>query len=136
MSADSADQRDDRVDRVECTQETLDDVGAVAVLAQPVLGATRDHLDLVLDVDAQRLAQVQQARHTVDECEHVDREVRLHRRVLVELVQHHLRVRIALELHDESYRVTGRFVAHTRMPSILRSLTSSAIFVPMTSTDV
>ena len=52
----------------------------------------------MLDVDLERRLQVEQPRHAVDQRQHVHREVRLHRRVLVELVQHDLRVGVALEL--------------------------------------
>ena len=92
----TADQRDDRVDHVERLEQTLEDVRAVAGLVQPVLAAPGDDLDLVADVHLERLAQVEDARHAVDERDLVRGEVRLHRRVLVELVQHDLRVRVAL----------------------------------------
>ncbi len=108
----TADQGDDRVDHVERAQQAFDDVRAVARLAQAVLAPAGDDLDLVRDVDAQRLLQVEQPRHTVDERQDVRREVRLHRRVLVELVQHDLGVRIALQVDDEPHRVAGRRVAH------------------------
>ena len=62
------------------------------------------------DVHLERLAQVEHARHTVDERDLVRGEVRLHRRVLVELVQHHLRVRVALEVDDETDGVARRQV--------------------------
>ena len=68
-------------------------------------------LDLVRDVHLERLAQVEQPRHAVDERDHVRGEVRLHRRVLVELVQHDLRVGVALEVDDEPDGVAGREVA-------------------------
>ena len=85
-----ADQRDDLVDGVERAQQPLDDVGPITVLADPVLSAPGDDDHLVFDVHPQRLAQVEQARHAVDERQQVHREVRLHRRVLIELVQHDL----------------------------------------------
>ncbi len=50
-------------------------------------------------------------RHVVDQRQHVHREVGLHRRVLVEQVEHDLRVRVALQLDDEARRVAGRLVA-------------------------
>ena len=81
-------------------------------LLQPVLAAPRDHLDLMRDVDLERPTQVEQPRHAVDERDHVGREVRLHRRVLVELVEHDLRVGVALEVDDEPDRVAGREVGH------------------------
>ena len=107
----AADQRDDRVDHVERLQQTLEDVRAVARLVEPVLAAPGDDLDLVRDVHLERLRRFEQARHAVDERDHVRREVRLHRRVLVELVEHDLRVRVALQVDDEPDRVAGREVA-------------------------
>ena len=107
----AADEGDDRVDHVEGADEALDDVGAVLGLAQPVLRPPGDDLDLVLDVDLDRLGQVEQPRDAVDEREHVHGEARLHRRVLVELVQHDLGVGVALQLDDEAVRDTRRLVA-------------------------
>ncbi len=57
--------------------------------------------------------EVEQAGHAVDQREHVHREARLHRGVLVELVEHHLRVRVALEVDDETDAAGARRrVAH------------------------
>ncbi len=108
----STDQRDDRVDHVERLEQTLEDVRPVAGLVQPVLTAPGDDLDLVPDVFLEGHAQIEQARHAVDERHHVRREVALHRRVFVELVEHDLRVRVALEVDDEPDRVAGREVFH------------------------
>jgi hypothetical protein len=85
-------------------------VRTVARLHQPVLAAPRDDFDLMRDVHLERLAQVEQARHAVDERNHVRGEVRLHGRVLVELVEHHLRVRVALQVDHQADRVAGREV--------------------------
>ena len=103
----AADQRDDRVDHVERLEQTLEDVRAIARLLQAVLAAPGDDFDLVRDVHLERAPQVEHARHAVDERDHVRGEVRLHRRVLVELVEHHLRVRVALEVDHEPDRVAG-----------------------------
>ena len=132
----AADQRDDRVDHVERLQQAFEDVRAITRLAEPVLAAPRDDLDLMATYTSQRLHEVEQPRHTVDQREHVRGEVRLHRRVLVELVEHDLRVRVALELDDEPRVSPADSLRTSRMPSMRRSLTSSAIFVPMTSTEV
>ena len=65
-------------------------------------------LALVVDVVAEHLAQRQRARHVVDQRDHVDAERRLQRRVLVELVEHDLRDRVALELdHDPHAAAVG-----------------------------
>ena len=106
------DQRDDGVDHVERLHQAFDDVLAVPRLAQPVLGAPADDLHLVGDVDLDRGRQVEEARRAVDQRQHVHREAGLHRRVLVELVQHDLRVGVALELDHEAHGVTRRLVAH------------------------
>ena len=108
----AADQGDDGVDHVERLHQALDDVLALLRLAETELGAPLDDLLLVLDVDRERRLEVEQLRHVVDQRQHVHREVGLHRRVLVEQVQHDLRVGVALELDDEARGVARRLVAH------------------------
>ena len=71
--------------------------------SQLVLGAPGDDLLLVEDVVADHLAQVERARHAVRERDHVDAERLLQRRVLVELVEHDLRDRVALQLDHEPH---------------------------------
>jgi hypothetical protein len=89
-------------------QVALEHVHALFGLAQLVLGPPHDHLALVIDVVLDDLAQRQRARDVVDERDHVDTEGRLHRRVLVELVQDDFRDRSALELdHDTHALVAG-----------------------------
>ena len=111
-----ADQRDDLVDGVQRDQQALDDVGAVARLAQPVGGAPFDDLDLVGDVVAQRLVQRQRARHAVDQREAVDAEGVLQLGVLVQLVEHDLGVGVALELDDDAHALAGGLVAQVGDP--------------------
>ena len=86
-SSDAADEGDDLVDDVEGLEQALDDVGPVLRLLQPELGPAADDLDLVVDVGLQRLHQVERAGDAVDERHRVHREVRLQRRVLVEVVE-------------------------------------------------
>ena len=105
------DELDDRVDHVEGAYEPLDDVLAFTRLVDPVLRTPRHHFHLVRDVHQHRLRQVQQLWDPVDERQHVHREARLHRRVLVELVQDDLRIGVAAQLDHEASRVTGRLVA-------------------------
>jgi hypothetical protein len=59
----------------------------------------------VIDIVADQLAQRQRPRHVVDQRDHVDAEGGLHRRVLVELVEHHLGDRVALELDHDPHPV-------------------------------
>ena len=107
----AADQRDHLVEVVERDEVALEDVGALLGLAQLVLRPPHDDVALVIDVVADHLAQRERARHVVDERDHVHAERRLHRRVLVELVQHHLRDRVALELDHDPHPVAVGLVA-------------------------
>ena len=74
------------------------------------LGPAADDLDLVLDVGLQRLHEVERAGDAVDEGHRVDREVRLQRRVLVEVVEDDERRRVLLQLDDEAGLALGRLV--------------------------
>src|SRR5581483_3738643 len=98
----AADQRDHVVDDVERLQQTFADVRLLLRLVEAVLRPAADDLHLVRDVDLERLLEVQRARHAVDERDHVDGEVRLQRRVLVEVVEHDERGRVTLELDHET----------------------------------
>ena len=59
----------------------------------------------------QRVGEVERARHAVDQRQHVHAEARLHRRVLVEVVQRDERVGVLLQLDDELRVALGRLVA-------------------------
>ena len=101
----AADELDDRVEVVERDEQALEDVGARLLLGQLELRAADDDLALVGDVGAEDLAQRQRPRDAVDQGDGVDPEGRLHRRVLVEVVQHDLGQRVALELDDQAHAV-------------------------------
>ena len=106
-----ADQVDDRVEVVERDQQALEDVHARLEDAELVLRAPDDDLALMAHVGVDDLAQRERLRDAVDERDRVHAERRLHRRVLVELVQHHLRQHVALELDHEAHAVAVRLVA-------------------------
>ena len=123
-----ADHLDDRVEVLERDQQALEDVPARLLLGELVLGAPDDHFALVVDVVADHLAQVQRARHAVDERDHVHPERRLHRRVLVELVEHDLGDRVALELDHEAHPALVALVAQVGDLGDLLVVARSAIF--------
>ena len=106
----AADQGDHLVEVIERDQLTLEDVLARLQLAQLELRAAHDHLALMLDVVVDDRAQRKRARHVVHERHRVDAERRLHRGVLVELVQHHLRDHAALELDHDPHALAVRLV--------------------------
>ena len=104
----AADEGDDRVEVVERDQQAFEDVGAGLGLAELVLGAANDDVALVVDVVVDQLLEPERARHAVDQGDHVHAERVLHRRVLVELVQHdRRRIAAALELDDQAHARSG-----------------------------
>ena len=100
-----ADELDDLVDVDDRDEQALDEVQAVLALAQPVLGAAAHDLDAEVDVDAQQLLEAQRARLAVDERDVVDAEGVLHRRQLVQLLEHGVGVEAVLDLDDQAQAV-------------------------------
>ena len=96
-----ADDRDDLVDVVERDDVALQDMRALLGFLQLVARAAHDDVLLVEDVVMQHLLERHDARDAVDERQHDDAEADLQLGVLVELVQHHLRDGVALELDDD-----------------------------------
>ena len=109
-----ADELDDRVEVVERDEEALEDVGAGLALGELVLRAADDDLALVLDVVLEDLAQRERLRHALDERDRVHAERRLHRRVLVEQVEHDARVGVALALDDQPHAAAVGVVVDVR----------------------
>ena len=88
----------------------------------------------VLDVVLEHFLERHDLRHELarvrigHERQHDHAERRLHRRVLVQLVEHHARNRIALELdHDRACRPCRTRRADREIPSSFLSVTSSAM---------
>ncbi len=97
------DQRDDLVERVERLDQAAQDVGPLVGLAQPVGGPADDDVQLVHHVQPDQLVDAQRARDAVDDRQHVRAEAGLQLGVLVEVVQHHLRHGVALDLDDDAH---------------------------------
>ena len=86
-------------------------------LAQPQLGAPLDDVDLVADPVVNETVDRQGTRHPVHQRQHIRRKRVLQLRALIEVIQHHLRHRVALEHnHDARTRTAGSFVADIRDP--------------------
>ena len=71
--------------------------------AQPVLGASLNHFNLVSDPVRQERFETQSPRNTVNQRQHVCTEVVLQLGVLVQLVQHNLCHSIALEFNNQAH---------------------------------
>ena len=97
-----ADDGDDPVDVDDGGEQPLDQVGALAALAQAEAGAPGDHRQAVAHEDLQQLAQPQGARPAVDQAHVVDAEGVLQGRVPVELGQDRLGVVAVLDPDDQA----------------------------------
>ena len=106
-----ADRLDDRVEVVEGDLEALEDVGPGAGLAEVELGPPPDDLAAVVDVVLEDALERQRLGLAVDERQHVHVERELHRGVLEQVVQHLVRVRVALDLDVDPHAVAVGLVA-------------------------
>ena len=107
----SADQRDHFVEMVESDAQAFQNMRAGFRFLQIVFSAAANNFDLVLQIMMQHIAQIEHLRLAVHERQHIDAEIRLHRRMLVQIVQHDIRVDIAAKLDDDAHAVAVGFVA-------------------------
>ena len=84
---------------------------ALARLAQQVDGAALHDVDAMVDEDADGFSEAELARLAVDHGQEDHGEAFLQLGVLVELVEHDLRLRAALEADDEAHAVAIALVA-------------------------
>ena len=78
-------------------------MGALFLLVQAELCPSNNDLNLVGDIQRHHLVNAQRTRHTVDDGEHVRTEAGLQLGVFVQVVQHHTRYGVALELDDDTH---------------------------------
>src|SRR5690606_4045029 len=105
---------DHGVEVVERDQVALEHVRALAGLGEVVLRAAPHHAGAVLEEEPEHLAHRQQARRAVDDHHVVDRERGLELRVLVEPVQHRLRLHAPFQLEDDAHPLPVGLVAQGR----------------------
>ena len=106
-----ADRLDDRVEVVEGDLEAFEDVRPGAGLAEVELGPPADDLAPMVDVVLEHRLERQRLGLAVDQGEHVHVERELHRGVLEQVVQHLVRVGVALDLDVDAHPVAIRLVA-------------------------
>ena len=107
----AADDRNHMVQVVQRLLVALQNVRPVLGLLQQERRAPADHIDAVVDEVLQRLHQSHLARLAVHHGQEDHAEAFLHLGVLVELVQHNLRLRAALQLHHDPHSVAVALVA-------------------------
>ena len=110
----AADDLDHLVDVVDGDLEALEDVLPGLRGIEVELGPPDDDLVAVLDVVLEQLLEVHHLRRALVERQHDHAEGGLHRGVLVELVQHHVGDRVALEVDDDPHAVLVGLVVHAR----------------------
>ena len=106
-----ADEADDLVDIGDGDGEADLQMRAVARLGEAELGAPRDDLFAEIDEGAQHVLQRQHFRPAAVQRDHVDARSSIAARVALELVQHHVGHRVALQLDDDAHAVAIGFVA-------------------------
>ena len=109
-----ADRRDDGIEVVEGNRQALQDVGARLCLLEVVARAPRDDIFLMHDVVVQDFLEVQDFRLAVDERQHDDAEAVLQLRVLVELIEDDVRVRVAAQVDDDAHAAAVRLIVERR----------------------
>ena len=107
----AADERDQLVDVVERFDETFEDVRALLGFAQVEARAADDDLFAMLDEMAEHRREVHDLRLVVDDGQENDAERGLHLRVAIQIVQHDLGDRVALQLDDDAHSFAVGFVA-------------------------
>jgi hypothetical protein len=102
------DDGDDFVDVGQRDGEAFEDMPAIARLAQVEHRAARDHLAAMAQERIEELPEIEELRLAVEERDHVHAERFLHRRELVEIVEHDLGHFAALQLDDGAHaRLVG-----------------------------
>ncbi len=100
-----SDQRDHLVDIGDGDGKTDQDMGAVARLAQQELGAAPHNLLAEVGEGVNHVLEIELLGTPADQRHHVAAERRLQRREAVELVQHDVRHRLALQLDHDAHAV-------------------------------
>ena len=104
--------RDHVVEVIERDPVAFQNVLAVFRLLQQERRTPAHHVNAVIDEVLDRLHQAHLLRLVVDDGQEDHAEARLHVRVLVELVEHDLRFRAALQFDHDAHAVAIGFVAH------------------------
>ena len=107
----SANELDHLVDIADGDGEPDQHMGAIARLAEQILGAPGDHLLAERDEGGEQILEIHHQRAAALERDHIGAEGRLQRRVAVELVEHDVGHGVALELDDDAIAVAVGLVA-------------------------
>ena len=96
---------------VEADLESLEDVGPFLGALEVESRAPQDHVAAVVDEELQRLLQAQHHGAAVDDRQHDHAERLLQRRVLVEVVEDGVDLRLALQLDHDPHAIAVGLVA-------------------------
>ena len=112
---------------IERGQVAFENVFAVFGFREQVGGAAADYIDAVIDEVLDGLHQAHFLGLVVHHRQQDHAEAFLHLGVLEELVEHELRLAVALELDDNAHAVAIAFVADIGNVSTILSFTSCAM---------
>src|SRR5262249_25981981 len=107
--------RDDLVQRRDGDELTFEHVAASLGLAHQKLGPPADHLKPMAEEFLHQLLDVKGPRPAVDESQKDNACRLLQWRKLIELVEHQMRIGVALEVHDNAHRLavaSAGLIAH------------------------
>src|SRR4051794_906541 len=130
-----ADERDQFVDDVERFDQTFEDVGAFLRFAKIETSPADDDLFAMLDEVVEQRREVHDLRLVVDDGQEDDAERGLHLGVAIQIAQHDLGDRIALQFDDDAHSFAVGFVAkigntfNALVVNELRDLLEQALFV-------
>ena len=102
---------DDFIDVVERDEETLQDVRFGSGLVEFILASSGDDFFLMLQVIVEDLLQVQDARMSVNQCQHDGTEIHLHLGMLEEIIQHDVRADVGTQLDSDAHAAAIGFIA-------------------------
>ena len=106
-----ADKLNHRIEVFHCYCQTDQSMGAVAGFVQFVDRAPTDNLFTELDESGDNIFQIHHHRPTGVNRQHIHAEARLQRRVFVQLVQNHVRLKITLDFNHHAHALTVGLVA-------------------------
>ena len=96
---------------VERDEETLQDVRFGSGLVEFILASSGDDFFLMLQVIVEDLLQVQDARMSIDQCQHDGAEIHLHLGMLEEIIQHDIRADVGTQLDSDAHAAAIGFIA-------------------------
>ncbi len=105
---------DDFVNMIKGNEQTFQNMGFGFCLFQFIAASSRDNFFLMFQIVVKNLLQVENTWMPVDERQHDGTEIDLHLGMLVQVVQHDLRIHIRTQLDNDAHAASIRFITECR----------------------